>query len=74
MFCCPVWVKALRWADPPPKESYCEDFQNLVLNWNRPESLIPKAEEEEEEEEEGGGGEKNMFLFPTQRANCNGLR
>jgi hypothetical protein len=22
VLCCPVWVKALCWADPPSKESY----------------------------------------------------
>jgi hypothetical protein len=22
VLCCPVWVEALRWTDPPAKESY----------------------------------------------------
>lgn len=44
-----VYVEALRWADPPSKESFQISkkdswFQKLILNEDRTESLILKAD------------------------------
>jgi hypothetical protein len=46
MLCCPVYVVALRRADPPSKESYHMsknifiNFRSQILNRIRPEGLI----------------------------------
>jgi hypothetical protein len=46
-----MYIEALRWADTPAKDSYQMSnkfyFQKLILNWNRMEGLICKAEAEE---------------------------
>jgi hypothetical protein len=47
--CCSVHAEALRWADPPSKDTYqiCKNsyFQALISNWNWPWGLTHKADE-----------------------------
>jgi len=38
VLCCPVQVEALRWVDPPCKESYDSQFQEFILTRNKPEA------------------------------------
>jgi hypothetical protein len=45
VLCCPAWVGALRWADPPSKKSYQNvymdsKFRNSFLNRDSPGGVI----------------------------------
>jgi hypothetical protein len=48
--CYPMLTEIIRWAEPqtrsPTKCLNHSDFQKMILNWNKPEGLIRKAEQQ----------------------------